>query len=92
MNKKRFVLGLVLLAAGFAGALPTLIASGETVHPAWLVPALIAGVLIVAGLALSAGELARSVVKRLKESREREKVNRDRQRQAPRSRGRSTSQ
>jgi len=51
-----------------------------------------AGTMILYGLWLSLGELAKNVVKRLKESRERNKAKRDRQRQARRNKPGSASQ
>jgi hypothetical protein len=81
LNKKRFVIGVMLIMLVLALALPELVQRYGQSSPVAL-----------AGLALSVGELAKSVVKRLRESRERNRANRDRQRQARRNTPGSASQ
>ena len=46
------------------------------------------GVLLILGVALSLSELAKSIVKRLKAARERDRLNRDKRRQARQNRER----
>jgi CDP-diglyceride synthetase len=98
LNKKRFVIGVMLIMLGLALALPELVQRyGESspVGPVRVVSyviVILSACLALAGLALSVGELAKSVVKRLRESRERNRANRDRQRQARRNTPGSASQ
>lgn len=99
MNKKRFITGILILVGCIAVGVPIVISTyrdgpGESS----LMKAIFSGVLlllapfILIGLALSVGELARSIVRRLKTAREREKAKRDRQRQARQNKPGSASQ
>ena len=91
MNKKRYIAGLVLMTAG---GLVTYLASTmmqpeQVIQPPFVWILLGAGgVLLILGVALSLSELAKSIVKRLKAARERDRLNRDRRRQARQNRER----
>jgi nitrate/nitrite-specific signal transduction histidine kinase len=94
VNKKRLCIGFAFLAAGFVAAAAALVFEREnTQHPGLLaIVTVTGGVLLLVGLALSLGEIVKSVVRRLKELRQREKAIRDRRRQARQNKGNSTSQ
>ena len=99
MNKKRFITGILILAGCIAVGVWALISAShdgpsEDPNPVTVINGifLVLGPFLILGLALSLGEFARSVVKRIKTAREREKAKRDRQRQAQQSKPGSASQ
>lgn len=92
MNKKRFLIGLLILVFDIA-AISFFLGYGDKPMNIFLVILfVIFGIALVFGLSLSLSELVKSIVKRLKAAREREKATRDMRRQARRSKENSTSE
>jgi hypothetical protein len=99
LNKKRFITGILILAGCIVVGVWALISAyqdgpSEDPKPDTVINGifLVLGPFLILGLALSVGEFARSVVKRIKTAREREKVKRDRRRQARQNKPDSASQ
>jgi len=91
MNKKISIAGSILMiAGGIVTYLASTMMQPEQVIQPLLVWILLGagGVLLILGVALSLSELAKSIVKRLKAARERDRLNRDRRRQARQNRDR----
>ena len=100
MRKKRFFAGLLIIILALGVCAATGIAhKPKASYSDWLrgMGALalvfpVLAIVIIVGLVLSLGELARSVIGRLKVARERNKAIRDRQRQARQNKPGSASQ